>query len=244
MKLKLSGLFLLAFIACTHVFSQVSAPSIETAFQNYIRASSGSINSGSVLPTFLMKQDTKGSRYLFESWVEGSVTGTDGVEYNSPKFKYNYDKINRKLFMLMDSATVIELSSGDIAGFSLKTDGRVQVFERLKNSSDLNFYQPVYKDKKGYNLYKLLTTKFKKADYQSNGIIESGNKYDEYVDQLEYFIVSPKQELLKIAFKKKVIEKALENESSKVDSFFKQHKGEEVDEDFLKKLLQYLNTEN
>ena len=145
--------------------------------------------------------------------------------------------------MLMDSATVIELSSGAIAGFSLKADGRVQVFERLKNSSDLNFYQPVYKDDKGYSLYKLLTTKFKKADYQSNGIIESGNKYDEYTDQLEYFIVSPKQELVKITFKKKALEKALENESSKVDGFFNQHKGDEVNEDFVKKLLQFLNTE-
>lgn len=241
MKLKLSALFFLTFIVNGYAFCQVSAPSIETAFQNYIRASSGSINSGSVLPTFLMKQDTKGSRYLYESWVEGSVTGTDGVVYNSPKFRYNYDKINGKLFMLLDSVTVVELSSGDIAGFSLKSDGRVLVFERLKNSTDLNFYQPLYKNEKGYCLYKLVTTKFKKADYQTNGIIESGNKFDEYTDQDEYFILSPKQELSKIIFKKKNIEKALDTESSKVEIFFSEHKGETLDESFVKELLQYLN---
>jgi hypothetical protein len=241
MKLKLSTLFFLTFVVNAHVFCQVSAPSIETAFQNYIRTASGSINSGSILPSFLIKQDTRGNRYLYETWVEGSVTGVDGVVYNSPKFKYNYDKINGKLFMLLDSATVVELSSGDIAGFSLKSDGRVLVFERLKNSTDLNFYQAVYKNEKGYSLYKRLTTKFKKADYQTNGIIESGNKYDEYTDQQEYFVLSPKQELSKIFLKKKNIEKALEIESSKVGTFFSEHKGEELDESFMKRLLEYLN---
>ena len=242
MKFKLLVLFFLTTTITTKIFSQVSAPSIETAFQNYIRSSSGTINQGSILPTFLIKENTKGSRYLYEKWVDGSVIGTDGVVYNSPKFKYNYDKINRKLFMLFDSSTTIELSSGDIAGFTLKNDEGVSYFERLKNSTDLNFYQPIYKNEKGYSLYKLLTTKFKKADYQTNGIIESGNKYDEYTDQEEYFILSPKQELLKFTFKKKNIEKVLEAESSKVGTFFSQHKADAVDEDFVKKLLQYLNS--
>ncbi|MFL5742537.1 MAG: hypothetical protein ACJ75B_20100 [Flavisolibacter sp.] len=229
------------FMILCQAYSQVSAPSIETSFQNYLRSSSGSINTGSVLPTFLVKENTRGNRYFSETWLEGSVTGVNGVVYNSPKFKYNYDKISRKLFMLLDSSTVVELSSGDIAGFELKTDGGILVFERLKNSTDLNFYQPVYKDEKGYSLYKLLTTKFNRADYQSNGIIESGNKYDEYVDTKEYFILSSKGELTKIIFKKKAIEKALENESSKVEAFFSSHKSDAIDESFVKNLLESLN---
>lgn len=143
--------------------------------------------------------------------------------------------------MLLDTSTIVELSSEDIAGFNLKTDGQVLVFERIKNSTDLNFYQAVYKNDKGYSLYKLLTTKFKKADYQTNGIIESGNKYDEYIDEQLYFVLSPKQELIKISFKKKNIEKVLESESSKVDAFFSKHKNETVDENLVKDLLRYLN---
>jgi len=241
MKIKFSLLVIAFFLMASQGHSQVSGPSIETSFQNYIRSSSGNVNTGSVLPSFLIKQDTKGNRYLYETWVDGSVTGVNGVVYNSPKYRYNYDKINKKLFMLLDTTTIVELSSEDIGGFNLKTDGQVSVFERLKNSTDLNFYQAVYKNDKGYSLYKLLTTKFKKADYQTNGIIESGNKYDEYIDEQVYFVLSPKQELIKISFKKKNIEKVLENESAKVSTFFSQHKNETLDENLVKELLRYLN---
>src|SRR5215218_3084103 len=241
MKIKFSLLVIAFFLMASQGHSQVSGPSIETSFQNYIRSSSGNVNTGSVLPSFLIKQDTKGNRYLYETWVDGSVTGVNGVVYNSPNYRYNYDKINKKLFMLLDTTTIVELSSEDIAGFNLKTDGQVSVFERLKNSTDLNFYQAVYKNDKGYSLYKLLTTKFKKADYQTNGIIESGNKYDEYIDEQVYFVLSPKQELIKISFKKKNIEKVLENESTKVSTFFNQHKNETLDENLVKELLRYLN---
>jgi len=227
------------------IFSQVSAPSIEAAFQNYLRVEGGSnLYRGSSLPTFLIKEDTRGNRYLFEKWVNGSVTGSDGVVYNFSKFSYNYDKVDGKLFMLMDSTTVMELSSKDIAGFTLKEEDREYHFERLKNSTDLNFYQPVYKDEKGFSLYKLLVTKLVKANYQTNGMIESGNKYDEYVDSEQYFIFSSKGELMKIEFKKKSIEKVLENESSKVEAFFNDHKNDKVDETFVTSLLQSLNSKS
>jgi len=236
-------LFTVALAATnTLVYSQVSAPAIETSFQNYIRATSGSVNTGSTLPNFVIKENTRGNRYLYENWVDGFVIGTDGNTYNSPRFKYNYDKISKKLFMLYDSATVIELSSGDIAAFTLKNPDGDLTFERLKNSTDQNFYQAVYKQDKGYSLYKLLTTKFSKSDYQTNGIIESGKKYDEYVDTEEYFILSPKQEITKIIFKKKSIDKALEAEYNRVQAFYSQHKSDIVDQEFVKQLLQYLNT--
>jgi len=240
--MRITVLFASFLFVGTSIFSQVSAPSLETAFQNYLRAESGHVYTGSSLPVFLIKQDTKGNRYLYENWVHGSVLGVDGIVYNSSKLLFNYDKVGQKLFMLSDSTTAIELSSGDIAGFTLKDDSSEYHFERLRNSTDLNFYQPVYKNEKGYSLYKLLFTKLKKADYQTNGIIKSGNKYDEYVDENKYFILPPKKELMKIDFKKKSIEEKLENESLKVESFFTEHKKEKLNEEFVKNLLQFLNS--
>jgi len=240
--MKLTFLGVSTLLAVTNIFGQVSAPSIETAFHNYLQAESGHVYTGSALPVFLVKEDTKGNRYLYEKWVSGSVLGVDGVLYNSSKYLFNYDKIAQKLFMLLDSNRVLELNSGDIAGFTLHDDTSQYHFERLKNSTDLNFYQPVYKDEKGYSLYKLLFTKLKKADYQTNGIIESGNKYDQYIDEEQYFILSPKHELSKINLKKKNIEKVLGNESSGVESFFAQHNKDKLDEDFVKNLLQFLNS--
>lgn len=243
MKLKFTILLCaLNLFTAMQVFAQVSASSLENSFIDYLRSASGSVNTGSLLPNFISKENTRGNRYLFGNWTKGSVTGTDGVVYNPANAKFNYDKIDEKLFMFVDNKTVMELSSGIIAGFTIANGDSAFRFERLKNSTDLHFYQPVYKAEKGYSLYKRLETKFKKADYQSNGIIESGNKYDEYVDGEMYFILSPKGEMTKIEFKKKSIERALVNEASKVDSFFSEHKKETVNETFVKSLLQSLNS--
>lgn len=143
----------------------------------------------------------------------------------------------------LDSTTVIELNSEDIGAFTISNNDTIYHFERLKNSTDLNFYQALYKNEKGFSLYKLLATKFVKADYQTNGLFESGKKYDEYIDTQEYFILSPKGELTKISFRKKSIQKALENESSKVERFFSQHKNDNVDETLVKNLIESLNTQ-
>lgn len=244
MKRKLTtALFISAgLFSSVALFAQVSAPSIETSFDNYIRSASSGVNVGSVMPNFLIKEDTRGNRYLFDGWVKGVVTGTDGVVYNPANAKFNYDKMSQTLFMLVDNKTVMELSSGVIAGFTLSRNDSNFRFERLKNSTDLHFYQPVYKNEKGYSLYKLMETKFKRADYQSNGLVESGNKYDEYVDENQYYILSPKGELIRIDLKKKSIERALTNEAIKVESFFKAHKSDRVDETFVENLLQSINS--
>lgn len=240
MKLKLTVLLAAALLAKTSLFAQVTTSGIETSFQSYLQSNQGNINSGGLLPSFLIKENTRGNRYLFERWVSGTVLGTDGVTYKPGNAVFNYDKIAQKLFMLVDGKTVMELSSGSIAGFRLTSNDTSFSFERLKNSTDLNFYQPIYKTGKGYSLYKLLQTKYKQANYQTNGIIQSGNKYDEYVDETQYFILSPKQELIKIDFKKKSLERALTNDGSKLETFFSTHKKDKVDEEFVKNLLQFL----
>jgi hypothetical protein len=235
-------LFALIVLSTINISAQVSAPSIETAFKNYLQAESGHVYNGSALPVFLIKEDTKGNRYLYEKWVKGSVVGVDGVVYNSSKYLFNYDKVGQKLLMLLDSNKMLTLNSGDISGFNLQDDTSQYHFERLKNSTDLNFYQALHKDEKGYSFYKLLKTKFMKADYQSNGIVESGRKYDEYIDEEQHFILSAKQELSRIDFKKKSLEKVFEPEASKLQSFFDQHKGEKINEEFVTSLVQFLNT--
>lgn len=240
--MKLIAFGVLILLASSNIFSQVSPPSIETAFKNYLQAESGHVYTGSGLPVFLIKEDTKGNRYLYEKWVRGSVVGVDGVVYNSSKYLFNYDKVAQKLLMLLDSNKMLTLNSGDISGFTLQDDTSQYHFERIKNSTDLDFYQPLYKDEKGYSFYKLVKTKFMKADYQSNGIVESGRKYDEYVDEAQFFILSAKQELSRIDFKKKSLEKVFDQEASKLQLFFDQHKGEKVNEEFVSSLVQFINT--
>ena len=70
----------------------------------------------------------------------------------------------------------------------------------------------------------------------------TGNPYDEYIDEHEYYLLTPadnKFETFKLS--KKSIEKAFKNVQQKVSDYFSRHKGETVDETFLKNLVDYLN---
>ncbi|MGE5519321.1 MAG: hypothetical protein ACM3VS_05275 [Candidatus Dadabacteria bacterium] len=224
---------------------QVNASSVETSFKNFLSAGSSRISSGGALPVFLVKENTKGNRYLFDKWVNGWVVGTQNVTYKAPNTQFNYDKMTEKLLVLVDGTTVIELNTADILSFTIGEGESQHTFVRLKNSTDEHFYEQVTSNNKGYALYKQLITKLKKADYETNGIFESGNKFDEYKDEYQYFVVTPKQELLKItAFKEKVIKNALGNEAKKVDTFISSHKGQKIDEQYVKGLIEYVNSES
>ncbi|HWJ92085.1 MAG TPA: hypothetical protein VNR87_13285 [Flavisolibacter sp.] len=232
--------FLLFFCASASYSQQVSAPSIQTSFQNFISTESGNVYRGSSLPVFMIKENTKGNRYLFEKWVKGSVTNDQNVRFLDPNVLYNYDKVGRKLLVLLDSSTVVEINSSDVSKFTVSDDERTYTFQRLQNSTDLNYYEPVVENEKGYSLFKLLITKFKAADYQTNGLIQSGNKYDEYVDTEDFYLLTPKKEMIKLVLKEKSIKSVL-NGDPKVESFFSAHKKGKIDENLLKQLVDALN---
>jgi hypothetical protein len=81
-----------------------------------------------------------------------------------------------------------------------------------------------------------------RSNYISNGLVESGNNYDEYVDKQTYYWVDQKNEKAGIfELKKKSIKEAFASEAAKVDAYFSLHKHEDVDDNFVKKLIIYLN---
>ena len=43
-----------------------------------------------------------------------------------------------------------------------------------------------------YKIYKLTTTKFIKSDMETNGLVSSGNPYDEYADEITYYVLTVK----------------------------------------------------
>src|SRR5476651_1027777 len=52
-------------------------------------------------------EDTKGSRYLFDTWVKGYVTDSKGNAVNSENYTFNYDKIGGALLLSQDKQTAI-----------------------------------------------------------------------------------------------------------------------------------------
>ena len=147
----------------------------------------GTVYTGAAIPVFNHKEDTRGTRFLFEKWVTGTVVDSSGNTFNPKNFIYNYDKVTRNLLLTQDMNQVVEVEKEVVHSFTLKGEAGEYTFEKVnvidKSGPLLRLVNPQGK----YGLYKYLKVKFVKSDYHSDGMVESGNPYDEYVDQSRYF---------------------------------------------------------
>ena len=193
---------------------------------------------------FHTKGDTKGSRYFFPDWVGGVVTTKSGVVIAKDSLLYNYDKISHDLY-LTDQKTVVQVDGGNIKTFTLNSLGRQMTFVRLESINPSAFFQQLVDpgtSGSGYGLYKLTRTSFKKADFHTDGMVESGNNYDEYVDANEYYLVAPGgKEAKKVELKKKPIRDLLADAKQKTDDYFAAHRNDDINENFLIGLISSLN---
>jgi hypothetical protein len=222
--------------------NSIGTQSIQNDFQNYVNTESARNYTGSFLPVFTTRENTVGSRYLYDKWVSGSVTNMDNVIVTTDSFLFNYDKIAGKLLATKDGKHVIEVNDAFIKSFTLVNGNDSVMFEQKLVSSDREFLIGLVSNKNGYSLYKLIQSKFERANYTTNGIIESGKKYDEYIDVPVYYIAGPGgKEFKKIALKRKALKEALPAEAEKVKKYFSKNEDDAVNENFLIGLTKYLN---
>ncbi len=188
------------------------------------------------LPSALKKKQS-----VFDKWVNGSVITIDGKIFSGDNYLFNYDKLSGNL-LLTDKQQTVEIYSDQMKSFSLKDGDHEVHFERVDIIDKNHFFQPIVKSDAKYSLYKLLKTKFIKANYNTDGIAESGNKYDEYKDEFQYYVVLPGgASFRKMELKKKSLKDLLKEEGKKVDNYFSSHKNQPVDEGFVEGLINYLN---
>ena len=207
-------------------------------------APSGNIYQGSAIPEFHSKEDTKGSIYLFDSWMQGTiVNGYDSNIVNDDKNLYNINKITGDLVMTRDFSSALTLDKTRISFFTLFNDS-------AKNSHtfmivpeiNINLFCEVIALGDSCNVFKLTTTRFVKADFRSDGIASTGNNYDEYVDDVKYYVYNVKTDSYQpFLLKKKSIIAAFDN-NERVNEYFLKHK-DGIDETVVKNLAEYVNGE-
>ena len=207
-------------------------------------AASGRVYTGSGLIVFMPKDETKGRQYLYEKWVPGIVINEKGEQIKNDLFLFNYDKMGKVLLFTQDRINIIELDMKNVNAFSLLNASEPTIFLKINVSAKSDFYQLLTKPESKYELYKITTTKFVKANYVSTGLTSSGNNYDEFLDNSRYFLYSTQSKSFKpVDLKKKSINAVLENEKPKVDEWFSQNGNADMDEAFLKGLITFLNKE-
>lgn len=236
---------LLICLTCGNVFAQSNANSqeIQANFQEYVRAlgNNGSSRNIATLTAFTTKEATKGSRYFMNKWMKGKVTGFNGKALDNNSLWFCYDKIAHDLIVTADKQSVMEIENSQIQAFELTDDASVYHFKKVPLLGDSLFFQPLVEDPARYSLYKQIKTGFIRANYHTDGLTESGNRYDEYKDEALFYIIFPDRKTSKqILLKKKSVREAFAN-NPEAEKFLAQHRHDDVDESFLIALVKYLN---
>jgi hypothetical protein len=241
-------LLILAASSCFTVTAQSDANS--TSVGNAIlelssnQAGNGSTNAvGSFVNFHMGKEDTKGRRMLLTTWGKGFVVGMNDSLIKDPKLVFNYDKMSHDLYYSLDKQTVFEAERSHIKAFYLMTpDGEAEYarVDAIKPEVFFRVFAPF--DASHYGFYSLTTTEFHKANFHSDGLVETGNNYDEYVDNLQYYIVAPGGKTFQpIELKKKSIRSAFPASKAKVEEFFSQHKDDDITEALVQELIAHVN---
>lgn len=202
----------------------------------------GALNTGGFLPVFHQPVETKGSRYLMSGWSSGLVVNQFDTIINNESYLLNYDKISGGLLLTQDKQTYIEIDKAQVKSFALKNSEGGYVFERAPLINGSDYFQLLSKGDK-YAAYKSIKAKLVKANGVSNGLTEVGNSYDEYVDHVVYYFVDVKNKTVRqFELKKKSIKEAVGLEKEKTDKYFSDHKRDDVDDNFVKGFIAYLNS--
>jgi hypothetical protein len=152
----------------------------------------------------------------------------------------NFDKIDGQLMIAQDAKNYLEVDKEKVVAFAFKTPDTAFIFLNVPLLSKVNYFMLIANGPR-YSVYKSIRTRFVKANYVSNGLTESGNNYDEYVDTQTYFWVTAKDSAGVFELKKKSIKTAFAAEKPRVDAYFSKHKLDDIDDGFVKGLVDYLN---
>lgn len=212
----------------------------QTTFKDFGMYSPHTILNGSNLTTFNNAEGIRGRRFFFDEWAKGTVTNSLGKEIRDDSLRFNLDKITNTLLVTKNYKDIIEANKESIRDFILNQDGKTYNFTIVNAISKYKYVEVLGQKENGYALYKGINTHLVKADYNTDGLAEAGNPYDEYVDVPVYYIMY-QGEVKTVALKYKSIRDAVKKDTQKLNSFAEDHRTDEIDENYLKNLVAYLN---
>ena len=198
------------------------------------------LNAGTMLPVMTHTEDTRGSRYLLKDFASGVLVDNTGHILTDSFGLLNYDKIDGQLMIAQDAGHYMEVDKEKVIAFALKTPDTSFVFLNVPVLSKINYFVLLANGPR-YSIYKSIRTRFLKNNYVSNGLTESGHNYDEYQDTETYFWVDANNNAGLLELKKKSIKSVFARDQSLVDQYFSKHKYDDIDDAFLKGLVNFLN---
>jgi hypothetical protein len=229
-------LMFLSVLFFNSVFSQVSSVEMRGDFADAARL--GRLQGGESLPTF-SSNHVKGTRYLTESWSAGSIVPFKGNTIDS--LYIMFDKQNSDIYVKSKNASQIILVDKNQVKSFVVNDRFFISGSQLEGGDPTFFYEKLAGKDKGISLYKIINTKFIKADMHDAERIKNGDFDDEYRDGSDYYIKYQGQPLQSMKLTEKSLSKTLPGESKKIRSYFDDHYNDEINEKYFLGLIDFLN---
>ncbi|SHM81460.1 carboxypeptidase-like regulatory domain-containing protein [Mucilaginibacter sp. OK098] len=192
------------------------------------------VGSSQVAKAGFNQEPTKGSPYMFVNWVQGfAVSKGDSLLFDLNSL-YNYDKMSGDLLFTRDKNVIMQVNKQQVKYFSL-SDGKLypHVFESAPAISKKPFVELLVNTSK-YKVYKITDTRLERANFHSDGVIETGNRYDEYQDVVHYYFVKlPDGAAKQFSLKWKAIKELFAGDA---DKFLASHNSLDINDDYLREL--------
>jgi hypothetical protein len=189
--------------------------------------------------TFLPRENTQGTPYLFEQWASMVLDSMENKKVRqSMIYNANLDLQKQQIVIKVSESKGYVPDMKNVQTFHFKiADTIYQYVSQLIDGKEKFMQLLTAKD---YSLLKETYIEFRRADYVNNGISERGNKFDQYIKKYNYYLRSNDQ-VKKVALKEKDFLKALPAEKSKDAASWLKNNAKSFDETTAIQLLTYLN---
>jgi len=209
-----------------------------------LTAGSGVLGKGggsdvTVVASGFVVEPTRGSRYLFEDWVPGfGLNKNDSLVFEKTNL-YNFDKIDGAIVYTNDGRSMAQVSPSQLKSFTLyDKKGHAHVYENAPEINKKPFVEVLINTPK-YKLYKKVDSKLTRANYHTDGLLETGHRYDEFTDVERYvFVSAADNKPQSISLKKGTLKKLFDGDA---DAFIAAQGSRDVDEEYVKDLGNSLN---
>lgn len=233
---------LLLLIIITVLSSAQSKVSMVRTEENLLRIAK---KDGTVFTTNMdeLYEGVRGTPYLFNKWKRGNVYLNNNTLIKNVNIKYN---------IYTDDLLYLNSSSGDSLIIDRSKIYKFEIIDKLSDDIILieemqtkpgkpdkkTFVRVIYDGKSKFILKYIKS--FIRANYK--GAYASGNKYDEYTDDQQYFIFIDENNPAKIKLNKKSFIKTLSAKEDKVKAFISMHNLTLKNENEVVELLEYYDS--
>lgn len=174
----------------------------------------------------LRYEGVKGTPLLFEDWQPAKLQLANRDTF-SASVKINVDLEQNVLLLQWKNGKVGQISLFKLKAFQIEDKDGTHTWQLITekevegtSNSQLKVYEILYAGK--FTLLKSIKKSFKKANFKEAYSI--GNRFDEYAQEIDYWLREGKKPYQEIKLKRKAIEEALPHQTIQIERVLKTQK--------------------